>query len=83
MNIQNHDTSHMKKVDQRVTAIDAKAYVHSMITEHSLSPAPNNWAMVPSHTDRFIISTKTNEFIPVQTWNIYIYTYIYEIIRNS
>jgi len=38
----NQDTSHMKKVDQRVTAIDAKAYVHSMITEHSLSPAPNN-----------------------------------------
>ena len=38
----------MKKVDQRVTAIDATAYVHSMITEHSLPPAPNNWAMVPT-----------------------------------
>ena len=43
----NQDTSHMKKVDQRVTAIDAKAYVHSMITEHSLSPAPNNSTIVP------------------------------------
>jgi len=37
----------MKKVDQRVTATAAKIYVQSMITEHSLSPAPNNWAMVP------------------------------------
>lgn len=39
----------MKKVDQRVTTIDAKAYDHSMITEHSLSPPdPNNWAIVPA-----------------------------------
>jgi hypothetical protein len=39
----------MKKVDQRVTAIDAKAYDHNIITEHSLSPPdPNNWAIVPA-----------------------------------
>lgn len=40
-------TSHMNKVDQSVRATDAKAYVHSMMTEHSLSPAPNSCVIVP------------------------------------
>ena len=64
--MQNQDTSHMKKVDQRVTAIDAKAYVHSMITEHSLSPDPNNWAIVPAKINReqnLLWVLKPNEFL--------------------
>ena len=42
-------TSHMNKVDQSVRATDAKAYVHSMMTEHSLSPAPNSCVIVPAN----------------------------------
>lgn len=42
------ETSHRKKVDQRVTATDAKAYDHSIITEHSLALPPNNWDIVPA-----------------------------------
>ena len=42
----------MKQVDQRVSEIEAKAYVQSMITEHSFSPAPNNWVIVPAVWDK-------------------------------
>lgn len=37
-------------MDQRVREMDAKAYVHSKITEHSLSPAPKSWVIVPATT---------------------------------
>lgn len=38
----------MKRVDHSVSETDAKAYVHNIITEHSLSPAWNNWVIVPA-----------------------------------
>lgn len=38
----------MNKVDHSVRENEATAYVHSMITEHSLSPASNNWVIVPA-----------------------------------
>ena len=44
--------SHMKRVDHRVRNIDADAYAHNIITEHSLSPAPNNWVIVPAKLDK-------------------------------
>lgn len=47
-----YTTSHMKKVDQSVSETDAKAYVQSIITEHSLSP-PNIWVMVPERRHIF------------------------------
>ena len=51
---ENQDTSHMNKVDQSVSETDAKPYVHSMITEHSLSPAPNNWIIVPARLGSWV-----------------------------
>ena len=42
-------TNHMNTVDHSVSEIDANPYVHSIITEHSLSPALNNWVIVPAH----------------------------------
>lgn len=42
----------MKYADQSVSETDAKAYVHSMITEHSLFPAPNNWVIVPAISNK-------------------------------
>lgn len=48
-----YPTNHMKNMDQAVSEIEAKAYVHSIITEHSLSPAPCNWVIVPAIVTSF------------------------------
>jgi hypothetical protein len=39
-------TNQMKNVDQTVSETVAKALVHSIFTEHSVWPTPNNWLIV-------------------------------------
>lgn len=38
----------MKNADHTVTATEARAYTHTKITEHSLSPTPNSCVIVPA-----------------------------------
>lgn len=55
-----HDSVHMKNADHTVTATEARAYTHTKMTEHSLSPTPNSCVMVPepkthTHQDSVLI----------------------------
>lgn len=56
-----YETSHIKQVDQSVRENEATAYVHSMITEHSLSPASNNWVIVPAIANIISVQKFTTE----------------------